>query len=130
VEREQYKKLSGAEPKRRFLADFWSRRGLGTRQEYLKRVGYANANLAVFGRAGYLTDRGRVYIMYGPPDDIERHPSEAESRPYEIWSFNNIQGGVEFVFVQRSPGGDYVLVHSTHRNELHDENWERFALTR
>ena len=74
--------------------------------------------------------RGRVVIMYGTPDDIERHPSETETRPYEIWSYNNIQGGVIFVFVQRNTAGDYELVHSTHRNELHDENWDRQGITR
>jgi len=82
------------------------------------------------GREGYRTDRGRVYIMYGPPDDNERHPNESDMRPYEIWSYHNIQGGVIFVFVQRSSTSEYELVHSTHRNELHDENWDRVGITR
>jgi hypothetical protein len=82
------------------------------------------------GREGYRSDRGRVYIVYGAPDDVERHPNEVDSKPYEIWSFHNIQGGVIFVFVQRNQGGDYDLVHSTHRNELHDENWDRVGITR
>jgi GWxTD domain-containing protein len=130
VEKNQFKQLRGAEGKRRFLADFWARRPLGFKQEYLKRVAHANANFNILGRQGYQSDRGRVYIMYGPPDDYDRHPSESEYRPYEIWSFQNIQGGVIFVFVQRSSTGDYELVHSTHRNELHDENWSRYAQTR
>ncbi len=130
AEKGQYGALHVADAKRKFLAEFWRKRPLGFKQEYLRRVAYANANFAILGRKGYLTDRGRVYIVYGPPDDYDRHPNESEYRPYEIWSFNNIQGGVIFAFVQRSSTGDYELVHSTHRNELHDENWKQYALTR
>jgi GWxTD domain-containing protein len=116
--------------KRKFMSDFWRHRELGLREEYLSRVAYANANFHVLSRDGYRTDRGRVTIMYGMPDDIERHPNETETRPYEIWNYNNIQGGVIFVFVLRNAAGDYELVHSTHRNELHDENWDRVGITR
>ena len=130
VEKSQYASLSGVDAKRKFLSDFWRRRSPEMREEYLKRVAYANANYAAMGREGYRTDRGRVYIMYGPPDDNERHPNESDMRPYEIWSYHNIQGGVIFVFVQRSSTSEYELVHSTHRNELHDENWDRVGITR
>jgi GWxTD domain-containing protein len=129
-ERDQYDQLHGAESKGKFLSEFWRRRPLGLREEYLKRVANANSNYRVLGRDGYRTDRGRVYIQYGHPDDNERHPNETNSRPYEIWSYNSIQGGVIFVFVQRQSGGDHELVHSTHRNEISDPNWQRFAVTR
>ena len=129
-EKEQYSQLKGTDPKRKFLSQFWHRRPLGFKEEYLKRVAYANSSLRILGKEGYKTDRGRVQIVYGPPDDYDRHPSDSDSRPYEIWSYNNIQGGVIFVFVLRQSGGDYELVHSTHRNELHDENWTRFTATR
>jgi GWxTD domain-containing protein len=130
AEKEQYESLKGVEAKRKFLSDFWRRRGPGFREEYLSRVAYSNANFNMMGRQGYRTDRGRVRIVYGAPDDIERHPNEGDSKPYEIWSYHNIQGGVIFVFVLRNEGGDYELVHSTHRNELHDENWDRVGITR
>ena len=129
-EKVQYASLTGTQAKSKFLSEFWRHRQPGRRDEYLSRVAYANANFKIMSREGYRTDRGRVMIMYGPPDDVERHPSETESRPYEIWSFNNIQGGVIFVFVLRNAAGDYELVHSTHRNELHDENWDRVGITR
>jgi GWxTD domain-containing protein len=125
-EKTQFEALKGVEAKRQFLTDFWRRRGVGHREEYLARVAYANANFKMLSREGYRTDRGRVYIVYGPPDDIERHPNEVDSRPYEIWSYNNIQGGVIFAFVMRNQGGDYELVHSTDRNELRDDNWQRY----
>lgn len=127
AERRQYAELKGVDAKRGFLHDFWGRRGLGVREEYLRRVSYTNNTFQVMGRKGYRTDRGRVYITYGPPDDIERYPSSSDARPYEIWSYNQIQGGVIFVYVQRQPGGDHELVHSTHRSELRDDNWRRFV---
>jgi GWxTD domain-containing protein len=130
AEKDQYSELKGVEAKRKFLSDFWRKRGPGHRDEYLSRVAYANANFNSMGRDGYRTDRGRVHIVYGVPDEVERHPNEINSKPYEIWSYHNIQGGVIFVFVTRNQGRDYELVHSTHRNELHDENWDREGITR
>jgi GWxTD domain-containing protein len=130
AEKVQYEQLKGMDAKRKFLSDFWRRRGPEVREQYLKRVGEVNTAYGILGREGYRTDRGRVYIMYGPPSDYDRHPNEPDTRPYEIWQYNDIQGGVIFVFVQRTSGGDYELVHSTHRNELHDENWDRVGITR
>jgi GWxTD domain-containing protein len=129
-ERDNYQQLSGADAKRKFLSDFWRTRPPGRRDEYLARVAAANQTMRSGGKEGYRTDRGRVLIMYGTPDDVDRHPNEIDSRPYEIWSYNNIQGGVIFVFVQRTAGAEYELVHSTHRNELRDDNWDREGITR
>jgi GWxTD domain-containing protein len=126
-EQVQYKEFKGADVKRKFLSDVWRRRPPGAREVYMARVTHANENFGMLGREGYRTDRGRVYIVYGPPDDIERHPNESDTKPYEIWTFNNIQGGVEFDFLQRIQGADYELVNSTHRNELHDQNWMQYA---
>jgi GWxTD domain-containing protein len=126
----QFESLSGPEAKVQFLTEFWKKRSPGLREEYLERVEFANANFRVMGREGYKTDRGRVHIIYGPPDDNDRHPNEPDTHPYEIWSYNSIQGGVIFVFVQRVANGQYGLVHSTHRNELHDDQWfQRYAQT-
>jgi GWxTD domain-containing protein len=130
TERSNYEQLSGAESKRKFLSDFWRTRPAGRRDEYLARVAAANQTLRAGGKEGFRTDRGRVLIMYGTPDDVDRHPNEIDSRPYEIWSYTNIQGGVIFVFVQRTAGAEYELVHSTHRNELRDDNWDREGVTR
>jgi GWxTD domain-containing protein len=130
AERSQFEQLKGAEVKRKFLSDVWRRRPAGARDEYMSRVSFVNSTYSMLAREGYRTDRGRVYIVYGAPDDYERHPNEPDMKPYEIWSYNNIQGGVVFVFLQRNQGGDYELVHSTHRNELHDEDWQRYAVSR
>ncbi len=126
----KYKQLKGEDAKRKFLAEFWKKRDSDKstpinefKIEYFRRVEYANQQFTIGSKEGWRTDRGRVYIMYGPPDEIERHPSEVDSKPYEIWYYHNIEGGVEFVFVDKAGFSDYILVHSTKRNEIRDDNW-------
>lgn len=130
AERKQSESLRDIASKRKFLFEFWARRDPdpGTSEneykiEYHRRLLAANAAYATTFRAGWKTDRGRVSVLYGAPDEVERVPSSAESNPYEIWHYNSLQGGVIFVFVDRNGMGDYLQVHSTHRDELHDENW-------
>jgi GWxTD domain-containing protein len=135
LEQQQYRGLTDVKAKQKFLFEFWRRRdpdpltpGNEYKEEYLRRVEYAANNLSFGSREGWKTDRGRVYIVYGPSDEVEHFPSSGESLPYEIWHYNNLQGGVIFVFVDRTGMGDYDLVHSTHRAELHDESWyDRYA---
>jgi GWxTD domain-containing protein len=128
---EQYKKLKGVDSKRKALFDFWSARDEDkstpyneNKQEYFRRVTYANTQYRTGFREGWKTDRGRVYITYGTPDEVERHANETDIKPYEVWYYNSIQGGVQFIFGDRSGFSDYVLLHSTHRNELQDVNWQ------
>ena len=77
------------------------------------------------GKEGWKTDRGRVYLIYGGPDEIERFPNEIETRPYEIWHYESVEGGVIFVFADITGFGSYQLVHSTKRGELRDDSWVR-----
>ena len=128
----QYKNIKAIEAKRKTLFDFWNRRdgdaGASSniqKTEYFKRVDYCTNHFKTGFREGWKTDRGRVFIVYGPPDEIERHANEVDTKPYEVWLYNSIQGGVQFIFGDRSGFSDYVLLHSTHREELHDENWMR-----
>ncbi len=130
VERSQYRSLKGADAKRRFLRDFWGKRDPNPftavneiKSDYFARVSYANENFRTAFRKGWKTDQGRVYIMYGPPDEYDLHPNEIDSKPYEIWYYHRMQGGVEFIFVDKTGFDDYELIHSTHRNELRDDNW-------
>ena len=132
IEKEQYDNLGDVDAKRKFMYDFWKSRDMtpGTprnefKMEYFERVAYANAHFKYNFKEGWQTDRGRVYVTYGKPDDVERHPFEADQRAYEIWKYDNLEGGVEFVFVDLSNAmNDYGLVHSTARNELRDDNWK------
>lgn len=125
-----YRKLSSFDEKKEFLIEFWQRRDSDPqtplnemRSEYLVRVQYANSHFASGFKKGWDTDRGRVFIIYGPPDEYVRNPSEIGTKPYELWYYHNIQGGVMFVFADLSGFQDYRLTHSTHPEEMKDYNW-------
>lgn len=129
---DKYKKLSGVDGKREFLFDFWNGRDRdpSTKEneyfyDYLQRVESATNRFGSMQKAGWKTDRGRVFIIYGEPSEIERYPNQIESRPYEIWYYNELEGGVYFVFADLSGFSEYTLVHSTKRGELRDDNWGR-----
>ena len=75
-------------------------------------------------KGGINSDRGRVYIQYGPPLEVSRQASPiATSKSSEIWTYS-INGTTEFVFVDRTGDGNYVLVHSTHPDEIENPEWE------
>jgi len=119
--------LSG---RRQFLYYFWRRRDPNTstpqnefRNEYLKRYSVANRKFRAFKLAGWKTDRGRVYMVYGPPSDVERHPNEPNLYPYEIWYYNQLQNGVLFVFADLEGNNNYRLLHSTLVGEIQDYNY-------
>ncbi len=129
-ERAQIEKLADLGAKRNFLRTFWSGREsepvagpAGAREMYLSRIREADGKYAERNRAGWLSDRGRVSVVYGEPDDVERHPSETEAHPYEIWEYRSLQAGAVFIFVDNLGFGSYRLVHSTHLDELRNENW-------
>ena len=101
--------------KRRRFEDFWERHNPtpGTDKnpamiEYYNRVAYANQKFGHF-IDGWKTDRGMVYIIYGPPDYIDRHPLDVESKPYEIWEYYDVNR--RFIFVDESGFGDYRLLY-------------------
>ncbi len=130
-ERKIWKKLD-LQGKRDFIKKFWADRDQtpGTpenefKRDYLMRVEMANRNFGGF-REGYKTDRGRVLLMYGRPDEIERFPFSMGHRAYQIWHYYSIQGGVDFIFVDKREMGDYELVHSNARGEMYDPDWQRW----
>lgn len=129
---DKYKKLNGVDGKREFLFDFWNGRDRdpSTKEneyfyDYLQRVESATSRFSSMQKAGWKTDRGRVFIIYGEPSEIERYPNQIESRPYEIWYYNELEGGVYFVFADLTGFSEYTLVNSTKRGELRDDNWGR-----
>ena len=126
-----YKSLDLA-GKRQFMKRFWLVRDNNPatitnefRKEYLERLRYVNTHFGV-GKPGWKSDRGRVFLIYGKPDEVERFPNSNETRAYEVWNYYKIQGGVIFVFVDVRGFGDYQLVHSTARDELQDQDWQRW----
>lgn len=128
----KYKKLDSLNSKRKFLYRFWKRRDTTPETEnnelklaYFERVKIANSRYRTMNTNGFKTDRGRVFLRYGEPDEIERHPNETNTKPYEVWLYNHIEGGVSFIFGDVTGFNYYELLHSNKRGELQDPNWQR-----
>lgn len=75
--------------------------------EYFRRVAYANDNFSNYSE-GWRTDRGMVYIILGAPNNIDRHPFEYDSKPYEIWEYYELNRS--FIFLDQTGFGDYRLI--------------------
>ncbi|MHB1688021.1 MAG: GWxTD domain-containing protein [Ignavibacteriaceae bacterium] len=75
--------------------------------EYYRRVAYANAHFSQYYE-GWKTDRGMVFILLGAPNNVERHPFDIDSKPYEVWEYYNLN--VSLVFVDQTGFGDYRLI--------------------
>lgn len=75
-------------------------------EEYYRRIQYANESFGTY-RDGWQTDLGMVYVLLGPPDDIERHPFDQGSKPYQVWRYYRINRG--FVFIDETGFGEYRL---------------------
>jgi GWxTD domain-containing protein len=130
-ERAAWKRLNTAEEREQFIEQFWLRRDpTGDTQEneykeeHYRRIAYANEHFAS-GIPGWKTDRGRIYIMFGPADEIESHPSggsyerppeegggTTSTFPFEKWRYRYIEGvGQEVIleFVDTSMTGEYRM---------------------
>ncbi len=103
---------------------------------YYKQVLEANALMKCGKQKGYYTDRGRVYLQYGKPDQRNQVNSEPNAYPYEIWQYYRIYDKAtgrfftnkKFVFVNAAIADNcYQLIHSDVRGEIYDERW-RFKL--
>ncbi|UCE19997.1 MAG: GWxTD domain-containing protein [Gemmatimonadota bacterium] len=122
--------------KKAFLEKFWSDRDPtpGTeinefKEDHHKRFAFANINFqSTTQKEGWKTDMGRIYILYGPPHDIERHTADAESNAWEKWIYESLkdQGNVFFILGDLEGFGRYTLLHSNLRGEKYDENWEQW----
>ncbi|TFG97726.1 MAG: GWxTD domain-containing protein, partial [Calditrichales bacterium] len=117
---------------RRFIAEFWKRRDPDPTTEineykrmYFESVQYANATFSSSFKEGWRTDQGRVLLIYGKADEIERHPSAMGTQPYEIWIYYSLEGGSRFIFADLTGHGNFELLHSTYRTEIKDANWEQ-----
>lgn len=116
-ERDAFEKLTTDKERDMFIWQFWERRNIvpgsitnAFKHEFYQRVAYANARFTWF-RPGWKTDRGHMYIMYGPPDEVTCHPADMPY-PYETWLYNRIPAigdNVTFKFVDERNEGDYQL---------------------
>ncbi len=130
LEKKQYKK-SDLQGKKNIINNFWQSRDPDptteineARVHFENRVAMAENTYKSGFRKGWQSDRGRVLIKYGEPSEIERHPSSIDTKPYEIWHYNNLEGGVRFIFLDKTGFGDLELVHSTARNEMRNPDWK------
>jgi GWxTD domain-containing protein len=119
TERAAFLRLTTDEERDQFIEQFWLGRnpapGTPTnkfKEEHYRRIAYANAH---FGTAvpGWKTDRGHMYIVYGPPDEIEDHP-QGNGRPYamEVWLYHHIDGigdNLTVTFISTTGDNDFRL---------------------
>ena len=120
AERAAYKSLQSDPEREHFIEQFWLRRDPtpGTpenefKEEHYRRIAYANEHFAA-AIPGWKTDRGRIYITYGPPDEKETHPSgsAAQPYPYEQWLYHFIEGvgtNVVIEFIDPNKTGEYRM---------------------
>jgi len=130
-EKAAFKRLQTDEEREQFIEQFWLRRDPTPdteenefKEEHYRRIAYANDHFAS-GIPGWKTDRGRIYIMYGPPDEIESHPSggtyerpmeegggETSTYPFEDWRYRYIEGigsNIVIEFVDPTMSGEYHM---------------------
>ncbi len=105
-EKKEFLKLP-PEKRKDFIEEFWARRPAGFKEEYYKRIEEANRLFRGGGLPGWLQDRGMVYIIYGPPTQVERYPMGSATYPYahEIWYYEYLP----IVFHDPYNSGDYKL---------------------
>ena len=130
-ERSAWKRLQTGEEMEQFIEQFWLRRDPTPdsseneyKEEHYRRIAYANERFAS-GKAGWKTDRGRIYITFGPADEVESHPSggtynrpyaegggTTQTFPWEIWRYRWIEGvgtDVLIEFVDPTMSGEYRM---------------------
>src|SRR6204780_3527717 len=130
-ERSAFLHLATNEEREQFIEQFWQRRNPDPdsadntfKEEHYRRIAYVNEHFSS-GIPGWKADRGRIYIMWGPPDEIESHPSggsynrpssegggETSTYPFEDWRYRYLEGigeNVELEFGDPTMSGEYKL---------------------
>ena len=141
-EKDAFRHLNTDEEREQFVEQFWLRRDPTPdtienefKEEHYRRIAYANERFGI-GRPGWRSDRGRIYIIHGPPDQIESHsagsssttaPSEGDTRlvavvyPFERWRYRYIEGigsEINIEFLDRNGDGDYKLMLDPTEKEI------------
>ncbi len=149
-ERSVYERLTTPEEREQFIEEFWRRRDTNPatpdneyREEFYRRIAYANENFRA-GGPGWLTDRGRIYVLYGPPNRRDANPMGGRYQkpanmggdtittfPFEIWEYDYIPGigqDITIEFVDRSGSGMYVLTTDSNQKDVF--YWRRGEMPR
>lgn len=124
------------EKNKKYLQAFWKESSPKSPYEgwmkYKTQVQQAEKLFATNYQVGFETDRGRVYLQYGPPNQLTERPSSPSEYPYEIWQYDKIGRFSNRRFVFYSPmnlTNDYRLLHSDMVGELQNHRW-KYALNR
>jgi GWxTD domain-containing protein len=138
-EKKAFVALQTDEERENFIENFWRRRDPNPdteenefREQYYERIAYANEHFTS-GIPGWKTDRGRIYISWGKPDEIETHPSggayerpsyegggSTTTYPFEIWWYRHLDGpgdGVEIEFVDPTGTGEYHIARDANEKD-------------
>jgi GWxTD domain-containing protein len=138
-ERKAFKKLATDDERERFIEEFWRRRDPDPdtdenefKEEYYERIAYANEHFAS-GIPGWKSDRGRIWIMFGKPDERETHPmggnydrpsyhggGSTSTYPFEIWFYRYLAGvgsGIEIEFVDPTGSGEYRIARNANEKD-------------
>jgi GWxTD domain-containing protein len=130
-EKQAWKRLATDDERQQFIEQFWLRRDPTPdteenefKEEHYRRIAYANERYAS-GIPGWKTDRGRIYIMYGPPDEIDDHSSggsyqrpmeegggETSTYPFQTWRYRYIEGigtNIMIEFVDPTMSGEFHM---------------------
>jgi len=140
-ERKAFSELHTEDEREMFIQQFWERRnptpGSGTnpfKEEHYRRIAYTNAHFSgKDGLPGWKTDRGRIYITFGPPDEIDSHPSggsytkppeagggDVTTYPFEDWRYRWIEGlgnNINIEFVDREMKGEFHMTMDPREKE-------------
>ena len=138
-ERRAFFALATDEERENFIENFWRRRNPDPdseqneyRDQYYERIAYANEHFTS-GIPGWKTDRGRIYITWGKPDEIESHPSggsydrpsyegggSTTTYPFETWFYrhlDNVGEGIEIEFVDPTGSGEYRIARDANEKD-------------
>jgi GWxTD domain-containing protein len=130
-EREAFLRLTTNEEREQFIEEFWRRRNPDPdspenayREEHYRRIAYADERFSS-GIPGWKTDRGHIYILWGPPDEIDSHPSggtydrppeqgggTTTTYPWELWRYRHLEDigdNIEIEFVDTTGSGEFHI---------------------
>lgn len=117
--------------KRKFFNNFWVERNASNPEDewmnYYVQLKDVNHKYGTRLKQGFETDRGRVFLKYGPPNSVQKKPSTGNTYPYEIWHYYRIDKYNNKRFIFYLPSGmsnDYLILHSDVPGELNNPYWE------
>ncbi len=116
----EFRRLKNFEAKKLFVQKFWRKFDPDPATEanefifeLINRINFADQNFSLgFKRKGRFTDRGRIYIKYGPPTEVENSYYPEANRAWESWIYNEPRR-MQFIFVDINQDGNYVLIYSS-----------------